>query len=72
MGVTLAVTHYFGDMEHEEATFCSHARTPVEEWTHYPTPKKISTQNLPCQQEILAQDSSSLATLSDLSGRGSA
>jgi hypothetical protein len=29
MGVTLAVTHYTGDMEPEEATSCSHAGTPV-------------------------------------------
>ena len=30
MGVTLAVTHYTGDMEPEEATSCSQAETPVE------------------------------------------
>ena len=28
--VTLAVTHYTGDMEPEEATSCSQAGTPVE------------------------------------------
>ena len=31
MGVTLAVTHYIGDMEPEEATSCSQAGTPVEQ-----------------------------------------
>jgi hypothetical protein len=30
VGVTLAVTHYIGDMEPEEAIFCSQAGTPVE------------------------------------------
>ena len=28
--VTLAVTHYIGDMELEEATFCIQTGTPVE------------------------------------------
>ena len=31
MGVTLAVTHYIGDMESEEATFCIQTGTPVEQ-----------------------------------------
>ena len=31
MGVILAVTHYIGDMEPEEATSCSQAGTPVEQ-----------------------------------------
>jgi hypothetical protein len=31
MGVTLAVTHYMGDMEAEEATSCSQAGTSVEQ-----------------------------------------
>ena len=30
MGVTLAVTHNIWGMEPEEATFCSHAGTPME------------------------------------------
>ena len=30
MGVTLAVTHSIGDMEHEEVTSCSQAGTPLE------------------------------------------
>ena len=31
MGVTLAMTHYIGDMETEEATSCSHKGAPVEQ-----------------------------------------
>ena len=31
MGVTLAVTHYIGDMESEEATYCIQTGTPVEQ-----------------------------------------
>ena len=30
MGVTLAMTHYIGDMEPEEATSCIQIRTPVK------------------------------------------
>jgi hypothetical protein len=30
MGIFLAVTHSIGDMEIEEATFCSQAETPME------------------------------------------
>jgi hypothetical protein len=30
VGVILAVIHYTGDMEHEQATSCSQAGTPVE------------------------------------------
>jgi hypothetical protein len=28
--MTLAVTHYIGDMQHEEAATCSQAATPAE------------------------------------------
>ena len=31
IGVTLAVTHYTGDMELEEVTSCSQAGTPLEQ-----------------------------------------
>ena len=31
MGVTLAVTHYIGDMEPQEATSCIQTGTPVEQ-----------------------------------------
>jgi hypothetical protein len=31
METTLAVIHYIGDMKPEEATSCSHARSPVEQ-----------------------------------------
>ena len=32
MGVTLPLTHYFGDMEPEEATFCSKAGISMEQY----------------------------------------
>ena len=39
MGLTLAVTHYIGDLEPEENTFCIQAGTPVEQERHQPTHK---------------------------------
>jgi hypothetical protein len=42
MGVTLAVTHYIEDVEPEEATSCSQAGTPGEQWRHKPTYKTFN------------------------------
>ena len=42
MGATLAVTHYIGDMEPEEATSCSQAGTPVALQRHQQSHKTFS------------------------------
>ena len=39
--VTLAVTHYIGDVEPEETTSCQ-AGAPVEQWRHQPTHKTFN------------------------------
>jgi hypothetical protein len=52
MGVTLAVTHYIGDMEPEVAAFFgSEGGTPMERWEHQPV-HKIFHPNLSCLQEM--------------------
>lgn len=45
MGITLAVIHNIGDLETEEATFCSQEETP-EEWQRYQPTQKTSNPNL--------------------------
>ena len=51
MGVTLALTHYIGDMEPKMAISFSQAGTPVEQQRHQPTHKTfipkfiLSTRN---------------------------
>jgi hypothetical protein len=42
--VTLAVTHYIGDMEPEKATSCSQKGTPVELQRYQPTHKTLNTK----------------------------
>ena len=47
MGVTLAVTHSIGDMEHEEAISCCQAGTPVERQRHQLTHKTFDPKFIP-------------------------
>ena len=51
MGMTVLMTHYFGDMEPEE-TNCYIQKEP--QWSNRDTnpPTKLSTQNLSCLQEM--------------------
>ena len=54
MGVTLAVTHYFGDMESEE-TNSYIQKQPWWSNRNSNPPTKLSTQNFSCLQEMQGQ-----------------
>jgi hypothetical protein len=54
MWMILAEKSNSENMEHEEATSCSQAVTPVEKLKTNP-PTELSTQNLSCLKEIQGQ-----------------